>query len=105
PGDDEVAPPHELAGVRRQVELGEIELQPAPTPTAALATPTVTPAASPTPTAVVVATLGGGISQEVPPAAPAAENPITGIGLGIIPAVLLVVGAVVLGARSVWRRR
>lgn len=107
PGDDGVAPPYELAGVRRQVELGEIDLQPAPAPTqtAALATPSATPAALPTPTAVAVATLGGGNGDEARPAAPAAENPITGIGLGIIPAVLLVIGALVLGARSIWRRR
>ncbi len=104
-GDEGVAPLHELAGVRRQVALGEIALQPAPTATAALATPTATPDASPTPTAPAVAALGGGSGEEVRPAAPAADNRITGIGLGIIPAVLLVIGAVVLGARSVWRRR
>lgn len=109
-GDDENAdaPPHELAAVSRQIEPSEITVQPASTPVETPPMPTATPATpavTPTPTAVVVPTRDAAGAGEETGATAAADNPITGIGLGIIPAALLVVGAIAVGARSIWRRR
>lgn len=102
--EDEDAPLHELAAVSRQIELGATEVQPAPAPLATRATPAPTPAPSSTPTAAVVPTVeGANVPGET--AAPATDNPITGIGLGLIPAALLIAGVLAYGARSMWLRR
>ena len=104
---EQAAATQELLAMSRQLEVGEPLPLPTPHPAgAATAPPSEAPASAVSPTATLVPPLTGqGGAEQGPAAARGAANAVFQIGVGVLPALLLLVGVIVLGTRSLWLRQ